>query len=85
MTTSNPDESTDRTAARERPESGRSPAGQVLDLLRHVAFWTAVVLPLAAGGLVLPELESPAQWRLFFVVAVTSVVALYIGLPKGED
>ena len=79
MTASNPDESADRTATGERSRSRRSPAERVVAGLRVVAFWLAVFLPLAVGGLVLPGLESPAQWRLFVVLATTSVVALYLG------
>lgn len=88
MPSSSHDDTTDRTTAgsgrravRRPRRTRRSPAARVLALLRQVAFWTAVFLPFAVGATVLGGLGSRADWRLFGLLAVTSVVALYLGHP----
>jgi hypothetical protein len=84
MATPNGDGSAGARALGERQSRRRSPAERVVGALRRVAFWTAVFLPLVAGGVMLTGLHSVAQWRLFAALAATSVVALYLGHPHGE-
>ena len=61
-----------------------SPAERLLSALRTVAFWAVVFLPFAAGAVYLNGLESPGDWRLFVVLAATSVTALYLGHVRDE-
>ena len=79
MATPNGDRTTNGTAVGERRSTRRSPGEWVVAALKRLVFWLAVFLPLAVGGVVLPGLESAAQWRLFAVLATASVVALYLG------
>ena len=83
MTSSKSEEPSGRRTARNEVDARFPVADRALDALCVSAFWTAVVLPFAAGAVLLTGLESPAEWRLFGAVLVSSVVSLYVGYPDG--
>ena len=93
MASTNPDETSDRTSfrrgrrvdGRSGQPARRSPADRVLSLLRLVAFWVAVFLPFVVGGVLMGGLGSADEWRLFGLLGVTSILALYLGHPYARN
>ena len=93
MASTNPDETSERTSiSRGRrvdrsagQRAGRSPADRVLSFLRLVAFWMAVFLPFAVGAVLMGGLGSADEWRLFGLLGVTSMLALYVGHPYARN
>lgn len=83
MSSSKRDGSTDRTVAPEATTEGAFAGGDVA-IHRLAAFWTAVVLPFVAVGVLVTGMDSAGEWWLFGGLVTASAVSMYVGHPYAE-